>query len=230
MYLECAEGKLNPAWRVDKPVSFHRFREKLAIQMLEYDPRKRKYLGDERFRVSTSQHKERRAITRPPLSSSRSTTSASSSSSGAISREDLRAASATRLCGNLTPFCEHIRELKRIPNRNSKVCVVCGKDCYYWACFKCKGPDGRRGVAMHATTREDDPVGSIPCVYHYHNENFFGLGRNDYHFAGFKRKQDWSFPTPGEQQQHRRVIRRLVREEDGPVNLFRTPPLPNNCI
>ena len=47
MYLEVAEGNLNPAWKIANPVSFHRFREKLAIQMLEYDPRQRKYLGDE---------------------------------------------------------------------------------------------------------------------------------------------------------------------------------------
>jgi len=38
MYLECCEGKLNPDWKVDKPVDFHLFRERLGTQMLKYDP------------------------------------------------------------------------------------------------------------------------------------------------------------------------------------------------
>ena len=51
IYLECAAGKLDPTWRVDKPVDFHRFREKLAvqIQMLTYSPKNLSYPGDEKF-------------------------------------------------------------------------------------------------------------------------------------------------------------------------------------
>jgi len=39
MHLECCEGKLNPDWKVDKPVDFHRFRERLGMQMLKHDAR-----------------------------------------------------------------------------------------------------------------------------------------------------------------------------------------------
>lgn len=31
VHLKCTEGKLEPAWKVDKPVEFHCFREKLAL-------------------------------------------------------------------------------------------------------------------------------------------------------------------------------------------------------
>jgi len=54
MYLECAEGKLNNDWKVT-PVSFHRFREKHGLQMMQYDPRHWQHLGDDRFRVCTQQ-------------------------------------------------------------------------------------------------------------------------------------------------------------------------------
>jgi len=56
MYLECCEGNLNGDWKVPKPVDFHQFREKLGMQMMQYDPRKRLYLGDDKFRVCTQQN------------------------------------------------------------------------------------------------------------------------------------------------------------------------------
>ena len=39
IYLECCEGKLDPSWEITAPVSFHRFQEKLAKQMLQYSQR-----------------------------------------------------------------------------------------------------------------------------------------------------------------------------------------------
>jgi hypothetical protein len=61
MYLECCEGKLHSLWKVEKPVSFYIFRQRLAIQMLTYSATNRKYPGDNNFRISTKQHKDRRA-------------------------------------------------------------------------------------------------------------------------------------------------------------------------
>jgi hypothetical protein len=79
MYLECCEGKMRAGeWTINKPVSFHRFREKLATQMLQYDPKDRKYPGDGHFRVSTQQHKARRPASSTSLSSASRTTDATS--------------------------------------------------------------------------------------------------------------------------------------------------------
>jgi len=50
---------LQRGWKVERPASFHRFCEKLARQMLNCDPTQRKHPGDEKFRVSTRQHKAR---------------------------------------------------------------------------------------------------------------------------------------------------------------------------
>jgi hypothetical protein len=57
MYIECAIGKLNPLLKVQKPMTFWRFCERLLIQMLQYDPQHRLYLGDKALRKSTQQIK-----------------------------------------------------------------------------------------------------------------------------------------------------------------------------
>ena len=48
MYLEVAEGNLRGEWKLDEPMSFWRFHEKLAEGMLKYKPSARKYPGDEK--------------------------------------------------------------------------------------------------------------------------------------------------------------------------------------
>ena len=48
MYLECAEGLINPEWKVDETVDFHTFRDILSKQMLSYDPKKQNYPGDQK--------------------------------------------------------------------------------------------------------------------------------------------------------------------------------------
>ena len=48
MYLEVAGENLRGEWKLDEPMSFWRFREKLAEGMLKYKPSARKYPGDEK--------------------------------------------------------------------------------------------------------------------------------------------------------------------------------------
>ena len=47
MYLECAEGIINPEWKLKDPLSHKRFRMKLGNGCLQYDPRKKILPGDE---------------------------------------------------------------------------------------------------------------------------------------------------------------------------------------
>ena len=84
IYKECCEGLMRAGEWKQEPVDFYRFREKLALQMLTYSPKNRKYAGDERFRVSTSQHVARRLVNSPALSSSRSISSNSTLSKESI--------------------------------------------------------------------------------------------------------------------------------------------------
>ena len=57
IYLEVCEGKLDQDWKVENPVDFWTFRDLLSTQMLEYDPKNCKYIGDTAMRPCTSQKK-----------------------------------------------------------------------------------------------------------------------------------------------------------------------------
>ena len=176
IYLECCDGLMRAGeWRTENPVSFYRFREKLSMQMLQYTPDHRKYPGDERFRTSTQQHKSRRAISWDVSSGTYV-----SESGFPVKKSDVLQAHGNRLCGDLTELLKHLKSVRTNPNRNSKVCVACGKDCYH-CCFECVGPDGKKGVAMHVRPcSKKGKDGEIPCFYHYHDTNSFGLARNDW--------------------------------------------------
>jgi hypothetical protein len=62
MYLECCEGELDAAWKVEEKcrMTFLQFRLMLSKQMLMYDPWNDLYAGDDKFRCSTQLHKKRR--------------------------------------------------------------------------------------------------------------------------------------------------------------------------
>lgn len=206
IYRECAEGRLEGLadCKLAKTVSFHRFREKLAKQMLKYDPRHRNYPGDEYFRVSTQQRIRDRT---PPRSRSRSPANGSGnrtviSSSSSVTSQQIKTADQ-RLCGDLTKITEHGLSLVKLPKRAHKVCVVCGKNCYH-KCKKC-------GVALH---KPPSGEGEKACFYHWHNALFYGLAKSDYKMAGTKRK-DYEFPTAEVIAEHANGIKKL--REQGPI-------------
>ena len=197
MHIECAEGNLNPDWKLDKPVDFHRFREKLGMQMLKYDPRERMYPGDEKFRVSTQQNQAQRRRTTSPSRSSSPDKSIRSTSSG-VCEDDLSSnTDASRLCGFLDPLIEHIESVKRFPGTNGRVCVVCGA-----RTAKCCGKCDK---AMHMSP-PDDVDSKVTCFMHYHNTGFFGLARDDCRMVRRKQK-DWSFPSIDERKANSREMK-----------------------
>ena len=59
-YKELAEGNVNPAYKIEKPLDFFTFRETLARQMLAYNPKYGNYLGDDKLRDFTKYSKVRR--------------------------------------------------------------------------------------------------------------------------------------------------------------------------
>ena len=60
MYLECAEGVLDPKWKLEKNqiVGFHQYRNWLSKQMCTYDPRSETQPGDDKMRVVTQLNKK----------------------------------------------------------------------------------------------------------------------------------------------------------------------------
>lgn len=157
VYKECTEGKLEPSWKVD-PVDFHRFREKLALQMLRYNPANRLYPGDENLRAVTRTPKKKRK---------RIATGSGSSCASTILESD-------RICGDLGDLIDHIWKLPK----NSRLCVVCGKSCHQ-VCGLCD-------AALHYYHKPDGLA--APCFFYHHDAGFCGLARNDCGTMGTPKK------------------------------------------
>ena len=191
IYLEVAAGILDRNLAV-RPVDFHRFREKLAIQMLTYCPKNRMYPGDEKFRVYTQIPRAKRPrMDAPSVASDYSTRSGVDRNMLSDSRQ--------RLCGFLDDLLQHERDMKALPRHTHRVCVACGKACYHY-CSLCPGspplhlfkPNGRQNT----------------CFLHYHNTASFGAWKNDQVITG-RKKKEWRYPDDSDLQQHSQDMTRL---------------------
>lgn len=199
MYLECATGNVHPSWRVEKPVDFFRFRERLAIQMLQYSPANFAYPGDAKFRAATQVPKKKRPEN-PSVSSQaakRRKQDDDASAASLITTQDLHKASK-RLCGILDPLVEHVESVGRLPGHNSRVCSVCGHPTYE-QCGVCQ-------KALHYHKKRDGM--SVPCFIQYHNTSFFGLAKDDAYMIG-NLKGKYCLPTDESRKQHAAIMREL---------------------
>jgi len=170
--------------------------------MLLYSPQDRKYPGDEKFRISTRQPKNKRAHAN---ASRKNASSASASvntaeSTCTLTRESF-GKNAKQLCGDLTSLYRHIESVKPTDS-SGRICVVCGKRCYS-VCVAC-------GEAMHRFPKKNDNEGAVPCFYHHHNTSFFGLSKRDAPVAGTRIK-DWTFPSSHRMANHRKDVLHILQ-------------------
>ena len=123
MYIEVAEGNLDQDWKVDSPLSFWDFRDRLSKQMLEYNPINLLYPGDENMR-SVTRIEKRKRIGRPYQKSK-------DTNPLFVCKEDLceeivkKRETDKRLCGDLTCLTSHVISTKKY--KNGGVCAWCGK-------------------------------------------------------------------------------------------------------
>jgi len=196
IYLECCTGNLTPGWKT-KAVSFYRFREILARQMLHYSPTDRKYPGDEAMRACTQQNQKKRRLTMSS-SSIPSTVSSQYKTSTGVDREHLEQAEP-RLCGFLDDLLHHERSIVALKGKSHHVCHCCGHPAYH-ICTACPG-----NPALHIRATKGRPNS---CFLHYHNTSSFGLWKEDFKVAGNKKK-DWHYPTGTELDQSSKDMMRL---------------------
>ena len=210
MYLECCVGALNADWK-QKPVCFYRFRERLAKQMLTYNPTDRLYAGDEKLRACTQQKKCKRSLSAAtPLSASFSTPQYKTSTGVDPSKLDQVKG---RLCGFLDDLLLHEQSIVPLKKKAHQVCRCCGKHAYY-ICQAC--PDK---PALHIK-RGGDKRNS--CFLNYHNTASFGLWRDDCVTTGSKRRKDWQYPKPEELESSSKEMKRLH------LALFKSPSTNNS--
>jgi hypothetical protein len=205
MYLECTEGDLDPVWKVEKPMDFWSFREKLSEQMLQYKPTRRKYPGDSNMRAATQQSRrarqERTDATNQNLLEDMTQAGDEDpvDDGNPINKSVLQRAigrrGKSRLCGNLSHFERHVQSVVT-GKKHPLSCRVCGDHCYS-VCTMCDKP-------LHFFPNRGKNVGKN-CFLEYHNDSFFGLAVDDCKVMK-KRKQDWTAPTVAKKKVQARHI------------------------
>ncbi len=214
LYKECCEGELDLEWRVRKPVDFLRFREKLASQMLGYDPRKGKYSGDTATRAYTQQGQSLRSDSTsrsartpnpsaaPRPSSARTPSSVASSLTSGVTVGDVaQQTAAGRLCGDVTELQKHFHSIRKNKEGNKRVCVVCGARCSH-TCTKCD-----KVMHMPICPKEGEAPRNT-CFFIHHNAMCLGLSREDYKLRAQKRKH-YQAPDLQTLQEHSLAMKRL---------------------
>ena len=203
--LECATGSVNPDWKIDKPIDFYRWREKLAMQKLKCDPKKLKYPGDFALRNSTQVPRRNRSPPRrPAVAASSSDESIAGSTCSGVSKDTLvEELDSGRLCGHMGDLCRHIQSVQSLPNKGHLQCVVCGKQAHQ-ICGVCK-------MAMHYTKPPKENPDYVPCFFKKHDIGYLGLARDDFKITG-KRKKDWEMASPTEYARNVDQVKRLHHE------------------
>ena len=177
-YKECAEGELNPEWKVASPMKIQKFVEEMGKRMLAYDPTNRRYPTEENMRMNTQQSRKRRS----PDAAERASDTASSAPHV---RRAARATSKWRrrgvLCSSMTEFAAHKQRVSK--TTTNAACHWCGKStkrkCLHSSC---------QSVPLCVGTER-------ACFLNYHDPALDGLGRRD---RAVEELKNWVMPTDTE--------------------------------
>jgi hypothetical protein len=187
MYNECCDGGLDNEWEIPehKRMSFSVFRQTLGKQMLEYDPAKLKYLGDEKSRSATQGHKKRKKVTGGTRQQRKREEESYYNEGGMTLGNFIKAMEMPRLAhdGNLTMLQEHFVNITK--KSNKMTCDVCG-EATYWRCDICCKP-----VCVTDGARKWN---GATCAIAFHNPSFWGLAMSDVHLHKMTTRE-WTPPT-----------------------------------
>ena len=161
LYLEVAEGKLHPSFKLNQPVDFFTFREKLSEQMCQYDPKEQLYHGDEKMRIVSKLNLVVRQKRKLEL--------IDESGNGKLSflqyKEIIQ---GTRICSTLSKYEKHLNMIKS--HKSPAKCGVCG-DPTYKRCNISKMP-------LHNMDTKGIGKGRN-CALHWHSSSYLGLCFDD---------------------------------------------------
>jgi hypothetical protein len=176
IYLECCEGGLVQEWKVENPVTFHRFRDILSNQMLQYTPLKQKYPGDAQMRSVTQMTRVKRK-----------------EKVGEYSEHDFKhARKMKRLCEDITDLCSHAMRSQTLTK--ARACAWCGEPCYT-ICTICKdNKKDKLPIPLHLNSKRGNSAGK-QCFFKYHDPYHFGLGNNDRSQILKLPKSEWKEPS-----------------------------------
>ena len=214
MYLECAEGELDPEWYVHpkERMSFKKFRKELSKQMLMYNPKDESLLGDGNFRVVTQLPKARRG-----RNTGKRKAPPPQYADDGVSIQNLKIAKnhcKTRLCGNLDLLQLHVDSVEQ--GHNTKPCEACGIGTR-WRCGMCK-----MHICLYTKSDASEEKDGKPkrkwtgtCLMKLHNDSFFGLTRGDHEDLekkgrGSTKKVAWQPPSDTRIRRNTKHIKTLA--------------------
>ena len=191
MYLEVAEGKLQPSLKVSDPVDFFTFRDILSKQMCSYDPKNQKYAGDEKMRIVSKMTNKMRQKRK-----SSDTVKAPSDGSGNLTFDQycdlLR---SRRVCNDLCRYENHLNCIT--PHKSPAKCAVCGEMAYK-RCNICN-------AALHNMDTKGIGKGRN-CALQWHNEAYLGLCFEDRKLLGVTAK-NWKMWSGHKAKENARRIK-----------------------
>jgi hypothetical protein len=198
MYLECCEGKLDSSWKIDRPESFHTFREKLSLQQLQYDPKQQLYPGDDKMRVVTQLNKKRRRsfVTGEGINQNICSLAASDDS-GLVTYEQYREVKKRkkRFC-DLPAYGSHLASI--VSHKHSAKCAVCSLKAYK-RCTKC-------GVSLHNNDSKGAGKGK-QCFLQWHSESYLGICFADRSLVNLT-SNEWKQPSNTKVTQNKKLIKK----------------------
>jgi hypothetical protein len=216
-YEEIISGSLEVDWKITNKqhrMNFYQFQQRLAEQMMDYDPKYPMYAGDERLRAHTcttlaSRTSSRnRNIKRQKLAVRDDFTGNTTSE---ISLIDVsKAIGDGRLNDSLLEFAKHVESKNTLVGTGrsnlEQKCFVCGKQTTTF-CTICKKEVTRtnKNTKVVETLKVPIPLCffgnkrnkvSTPglCFLRYHTPHHFGLCMSDSK-ARNKKEKDWNEPT-----------------------------------
>jgi hypothetical protein len=202
MYKECAEGKLDPEWKLAKPVTYHKFHDHLSRQMLQWDPAHQLYPGDNNMRRVQQLNKTRRAMKKRRAFE----LDGYKDSVSVIEFKKQKSGPNPRLCGNLSDFRRHadsiLRQGQGGRGRAGLRCVVCSTKTYT-SCGLCDtaGRDNDGHPPLCFFPSKGAGVGNT-CFLDYHNDVFFGLAKKDCNSVVSKHESEWVTPNRAKRDEH----------------------------
>lgn len=213
MYLEAASGSLDPEWKLEEPMRFHTFRDRLSSQALLYKARNKFYPGDDKTRAFTQLATPLKKMSRQVPNKKRTRIVARDVGTDgdrcANIEEYNEAKKKKRLCGDLGNLHEHLLSFCQPAARISHgaKCAVCEVKCYT-KCLICNVP-------LHNFPRKgkycgDNPFPTLPCSIHYHNDVRFGLAFRDTKELESKKGVKWVLPCKAVQDANAKHIRNLA--------------------
>ena len=129
LYEECSEGMINLDWKVTNKVDFWTFRDVGSEQLLAYNPKKRKFIGDKMMRVSSQQNTKQRTKMLRSLCRKNALNGVVHVTRDQFHTEKVgRRLTSSRLCGSLDQLNNHITSIQKL--HNPVICEVCGKKTY----------------------------------------------------------------------------------------------------